>query len=37
MNKIMKHEIYGNIDLWESGELGSPKETAKIYPIANSC
>lgn len=30
MNKIMEHEIYGNIDLWESGELGSSKETAKI-------
>ncbi|AAK03206.1 BrnA antitoxin family protein [Pasteurella multocida] len=30
MNTIKEQEIYKNIDLWESDELGCSKETARI-------
>ncbi|UZV74208.1 CopG family antitoxin [Pasteurella multocida] len=30
MNTIKEQEIYKNIDLWESDELGYSKETARI-------
>jgi uncharacterized protein PM1122 len=30
MKNTIEQEIYGNVELWETGELGSSKETAKI-------